>query len=322
MGHPARLAAPALGIRLAGGDRARITERRRRAHRPVRGHAAPTWRSRDRSAWRLWIVIAVVVLVLGADRPVPEAAGARRRARSSALAAAGVDGGHSRRLAEVMDSTPRRLVAWPIRTSPTRSSGPDAELESALVAQREAGLPEIEVAPVAGKLLNLLVRISGARGVLEIGHARRLFDDLARPRRRFRRPRRGRSRSEAENAPVARASIDAAGCRRPGRHPHRQGRRGAADSGRRFDLVFIDADKESNTVYLDWAARLGHSGTVVVLDNIGREGEIVRDDSTDSKVIGTRDGLRMLGRTRASTPRRCRRSGRRAGTASRSPSVV
>ena len=45
-----------------------------------------------------------------------------------------------------------------------------------------------------------------------------------------------------------------------------------------FDLVFIDADKESNTLYLDWAARLGHPGTVVVLDNIGRDGEIVRDD--------------------------------------------
>ncbi len=87
-----------------------------------------------------------------------------------------------------------------------------------------------------------------------------------------------------------------------------------------FDLVFIDADKESNTVYLDWAAKLGHPGTVVVLDNIGRDGEIVRDDSTDSKVNGTRAGLRMLGRTRASTPRRCRRSGSRGGTASRSPS--
>ena len=61
-----------------------------------------------------------------------------------------------------------------------------------------------------------------------------------------------------------------------------------------FDLVFIDADKESNTLYLDWAARLGHPGTVVVLDNIGRDGEIVNDATTDTKVIGTREGLRML----------------------------
>ena len=45
----------------------------------------------------------------------------------------------------------------------------------------------------------------------------------------------------------------------------------------------------------DWAAKLGHPGTVVVLDNIGRDGEIVRDDSTDPKVNGTRAGLRMLG---------------------------
>ena len=47
--------------------------------------------------------------------------------------------------------------------------GHDPQLEAALAAQREAGLPEIEVAPVGGKLLNLLARISGARRVLEIG---------------------------------------------------------------------------------------------------------------------------------------------------------
>ncbi|MFJ4224502.1 O-methyltransferase [Microbacterium sp. NPDC089695] len=172
--------------------------------------------------------------------------------------------------------------------------GHDPDLEAALRAQRAAGLPDIEVAPVGGKLLNLLARISGARRVLEIGTlggystiwlARAVGPD-------------GRVvtvEAEADNAAVARASIDAAGV----------GDRVDIRIGRGvdvlptlvggFDLVFIDADKESNTIYLDWAAKLGHPGTVVVLDNIGREGEIVREDSTDPKVVGTREGLRMLG---------------------------
>ncbi|CAN7388177.1 MULTISPECIES: O-methyltransferase [Microbacterium] len=172
--------------------------------------------------------------------------------------------------------------------------GPDPALESALTAQRAAGLPEIEVAPVAGKLLNLLVRISGARRVLEIGTLGG-YSTIWLARAVGAEGRIVTIEAESDNAAVARASIDAAGV--GDRVDIRVGR--GADvlptlvGG--FDLVFIDADKESNTIYLDWAAKLGHSGTVIVLDNIGREGEIVRDDSTDPKVVGTRDGLRMLG---------------------------
>lgn len=192
-----------------------------------------------------------------------------------------------------MDSTPRAWRAADDFLADTLV-GRDTQLEAALAAQRDAGLPEIEVAPVAGKLLNLLVRISGARRVLEIGTlggystiwmARAVGDQ-------------GRVvtiEAEAAHAAVARASIDAAGMGE--RVDIRVGR--GADvlptlvGG--FDLVFIDADKESNTIYLDWAAKLGHPGTVVVVDNIGREGEIANDTTTDPRVIGTRDGLRMLG---------------------------
>lgn len=172
--------------------------------------------------------------------------------------------------------------------------GHDRELDAALAAQREAGLPEIEVAPVGGKLLNLLARISGARRVLEIGTLGG-YSTIWLARAVGEGGRVVTIEAEADNAAVARASIDAAGV--GDRVEIRIGR--GADvlptlvGG--FDLVFIDADKESNTIYLDWAARLGHTGTVVVLDNIGREGEIVRTDSTDSKVNGTRDALRMLG---------------------------
>lgn len=172
--------------------------------------------------------------------------------------------------------------------------GSDAALEAALAAQQAAGLPAIEVAPVAGKLLHLLTRISGAKRVLEIGTlggystiwmARAVGDDGLVTT----------IESEAGNAKIARASIDAAGV----------GERVEILIGRGadvlptltgpFDLVFIDADKESNTIYLDHAARLGRPGTVIVLDNIGREGEIVNAASENSQVQGTRDALRMLG---------------------------
>lgn len=205
----------------------------------------------------------------------------------------GLDGRQRRGLAEAMESTP---TAWSEADAFLSDLlvGPDADLESALSAQREAGLPEIEVAPVAGKLLNLLVRISGARRVLEVGtlggYSTIWLARAVGPGGRV-----VTIEAEPDNAAIARASIDAAGV--GDRVDIRVGR--GVDvlptlvGG--FDLVFIDADKESNTIYLDWAAKLGHPGTVVVLDNIGREGEIVRDDSTDPKVVGTREGLRMLG---------------------------
>ncbi|MDT0156593.1 O-methyltransferase [Microbacterium sp. ARD32] len=170
----------------------------------------------------------------------------------------------------------------------------DPALAAALSAQRAADLPAIEVAPVAGKLLNLLVRIAGARRVLEIGTLGG-YSTIWMARGVGEQGRVVTIEAEAAHADVARRSIDAAGVGE--RIDIRVGR--AADvlptlvGG--FDLVFIDADKESNTIYLDWAARLGHPGTVVVVDNIGREGEIANDDTTDPRVIGTRDGLRMLG---------------------------
>ncbi|WP_336640731.1 O-methyltransferase [Microbacterium sp. USHLN272] len=192
-----------------------------------------------------------------------------------------------------MESTPQTWSDADVYLADTLVGHDDA-LEAALAAQRAAGLPEIEVAPVGGKLLHLLARVSGARRVLEIGtlggYSTIWLARAVGPEGRV-----VTVEAEAANAAVARASIDAAGV---GEQVDIRIGRGAdvlptLVGG--FDLVFIDADKESNTIYLDWAAKLGHPGTVIVLDNIGREGEIVRADSTDPKVIGTRDGLRMLG---------------------------
>lgn len=173
--------------------------------------------------------------------------------------------------------------------------GSDPTLDAAIARQKAAGLPNIEVAPLSGKLLHLLARMSGARRVLEIGTLGGYSTIwLARAL-----PEGGVVVSiEAEplNAEIARANLAAAGV--ADRVEVRIGR--AADvlpglaGDDPFDLVFIDADKESNTVYLDWAARLGRPGTVVVVDNVGRGGEVANPESTESHVLGTRRGLEML----------------------------
>jgi predicted O-methyltransferase YrrM len=175
--------------------------------------------------------------------------------------------------------------------------GHDADLESAVAAQHSAGLPAIEVAPVSGKLLHLLVRISGARRVLEIGTlgaystiwmARGIPDEGTIVT----------IEAEPANAALARANLDRAGIGQ--KVDIRIGRADEVlptlQDEPPFDFVFIDADKESNTIYIDWAARLGHPGTVVVVDNIGRGGEVANPATTASHVIGTQRGLEMLGR--------------------------
>jgi predicted O-methyltransferase YrrM len=175
--------------------------------------------------------------------------------------------------------------------------GHDADLEAAVAQQHAHGLPAIEVAPVSGKLLHLLARISGARRVLEIGTlgaystiwmARAIPDDGVVVT----------IEAEPRIAEVARENVDRAGVGRKvdirvGRGEHVLP---TLEGEEAFDLVCIDADKESNTVYLDRAARLGQPGTVVVVDNIGRGGEVANPANTASNVIGTQRGLEMLGR--------------------------
>ncbi|WP_434971156.1 O-methyltransferase [Microbacterium sp. bgisy207] len=173
--------------------------------------------------------------------------------------------------------------------------GDQPALEAAITAQSAAGLPAIEVAPLNGKFLHLLARIAGARRVLEIGTlggystiwlARALPQD-------------GRVvtiEAEADNAAIARSSLERAGVAE--RVEVRIGR--AAEilptlaGEEAFDFVFIDADKESNTLYLDWAARLGRPGTVVVVDNIGRGGAVADPGAVRSDVVGTQRCLEML----------------------------
>ncbi|MDQ1121687.1 O-methyltransferase [Microbacterium trichothecenolyticum] len=174
--------------------------------------------------------------------------------------------------------------------------GEDPILDAALAAQHDAGLPPIEVAPVNAKFLHLLTRIAGARRVLEIGTLGG-YSTIWFARAVGARGRVVTIEAEEANAAIARDNLARAGV--ADRVEVRVGR--GADvlptlaGTEPFDLVFIDADKESNTIYLDWAARLGRPGTVVVLDNVVRGGEVADAATADSKVRGARAGLVMLG---------------------------
>ncbi|MGW4929703.1 O-methyltransferase [Agromyces sp. NPDC004153] len=174
----------------------------------------------------------------------------------------------------------------------------DPALTAARADSDAAGLPAIEVTPVAGKLLNLLARMTGARRVLEIGTlggystiwlARGIPSDGRVVTLELLQKHADVARANLERADVS-ARVEIVVGRASDTLP-----RLAERSDEPFDLVFIDADKESNTIYLDWAIRLGHPGTVIVVDNIGRAGDVADPGSKDSMVVGTQRGLELLG---------------------------
>jgi predicted O-methyltransferase YrrM len=68
-----------------------------------------------------------------------------------------------------------------------------------------------------------------------------------------------------------------------------------ADRGETFDLIFIDADKENNVAYVEWAIRLGAPGSVIVVDNIARFGRVLEPAADDHQARAVRDMLTMMG---------------------------
>jgi predicted O-methyltransferase YrrM len=167
----------------------------------------------------------------------------------------------------------------------------DPALEAALEASREAGLPPINVAPNQGKLLQLLARLQGARAILEIGTLGGYSTIwLARAL-----PAGGRLVSlevEAKHAKVARANLARAGL-----SDRAEVRLGpaldslaalVAEGAGPFDLVFVDADKESIPEYFAWALKLTRVGSLVIVDNVVRGGAIADPDSRDPSIVGLR----------------------------------
>ncbi|HEX4394624.1 MAG TPA: O-methyltransferase, partial [Mycobacterium sp.] len=170
----------------------------------------------------------------------------------------------------------------------------DPVLSAALEDSDAAELPKIAVSAQQGKFLSLLAAAVGARRILEIGTLGG-FSTIWLARGAGPDGRVTTLEYEPKHAEVARANIDRAGV----------GDRvevlvGAAldtlpsVTGGPFDLVFIDADKENNPGYLEWAVKLTHPGSVILVDNVIREGAIVSPDQ-DAVVRGTRRVLELMG---------------------------
>jgi predicted O-methyltransferase YrrM len=168
---------------------------------------------------------------------------------------------------------------------------PDPVLDAAREASAAAGLPDIALTPSQGKFLHLLARIRGARHILEVGTLGGYSTIwLARAL-----PSGGRLitlEADAQHCEVARANI--ARARLAAQVDLRLGNaldllpEIAAEGLDPFDFIFLDADKENNAAYFEWALRLSHSGTVIVIDNVVRDGEVADAASADSAVQGTR----------------------------------
>ncbi|MCF2148275.1 O-methyltransferase [Desmonostoc muscorum LEGE 12446] len=179
---------------------------------------------------------------------------------------------------------------------------PDPVLDAALEASAAAGLPPHNVSPNQGKLLLLLAQLQGARTILEIGTlggystiwlARALPSDgyLI------------TLEADPKHARVAQNNIARAGLNdlvelRLGQALSTLPQL-AAEGRSPFDLIFIDADKPNNPDYLAWALKLSRRGSLIVADNVVRNGAVIDTASGDASVQGVRRFNELL----ASEPR-------------------
>ncbi|WP_433755074.1 O-methyltransferase [Nocardia sp. CA-135398] len=175
--------------------------------------------------------------------------------------------------------------------------GGEDSTATALAANAAAGLPAIDVSPAQGKFLHLIARSIGARRVLEIGTlggystiwlARAVGKDGQVITLEF----------EPRHARVARENLDRAEV-----GDRVEIRVGAAldslpvlaeEDPEPFDLVFIDADKVNNSNYVLWALRLTRPGSVIIVDNVVRNGAVADDHSDDPAVQASRELVELL----------------------------
>ncbi|HUI53681.1 MAG TPA: O-methyltransferase [Bryobacteraceae bacterium] len=166
---------------------------------------------------------------------------------------------------------------------------PDEALRQNLRDAGAAGLPDIAVSPVQGKLLYLIAKIAGARRILEIGTLAGYSTTwLVRAL-----PPQGELVTlevDAKHAEVARKNLERTGIGalidiRVG--PAADSLRALIESGEApFDLIFIDADKPSYSDYLNLSLQLSHRGTVILADNVIRNGRALDPAPDDPNAKG------------------------------------
>jgi len=168
---------------------------------------------------------------------------------------------------------------------------PDAALETALETSDAAGLPPISVPPSHGKLLNLLARLVNAHAILEIGtlggYSTIWMARALQPGGRLVTLEADPKHAELARANIARAGLGQVVDVRLGAALDTLPKI-AAESIGPFDLTFIDADKINTADYFKWALQLSHVGSLIVVDNVVRKGEVANSATTDSAVQGMR----------------------------------
>ncbi|WP_211749377.1 O-methyltransferase [Paenibacillus sp. Marseille-Q4541] len=173
----------------------------------------------------------------------------------------------------------------------------DEVLEAVLSNNQQAGLPAIDVSPSQGKLLQLLIQMKGAARILEIGTLG-AYSTIWMARAL---PQEGKVVTlelDPHHAEVARQNIRVAQLEE--RIEVRVGdaldqldamkKEGVSS----FDFIFIDADKPNNPHYLEWALEFAHPGTVIIGDNVIREGKVIDEHEADPRVIGVRTFLELM----------------------------
>jgi predicted O-methyltransferase YrrM len=175
----------------------------------------------------------------------------------------------------------------------------DPVLEGALQRSTEGGLPEIQVSATQGKLLYQLIRMAGAKRILEIGTLGGFSTIwLARAL-----PEEGSVLTlelEQKHADVARANFEAAGL--SDKIEIRVGR--AVDSlaalhatnPEPFDFIFVDADKPSTPDYWEWSLKLARPGSVIFIDNVVRNGGVADPKNENPQVIGIQRATELIAR--------------------------
>jgi predicted O-methyltransferase YrrM len=170
----------------------------------------------------------------------------------------------------------------------------DQLMNEVMKANEEAQMPSIDVSPSQGKMLHMLVKMKGAKRILEIGTlggyssiwmARALPENGSLITLEY----------SEKHAEVARGNI-----RKAGLENKVKILTGAAlDTlpslkGQKFDFIFIDADKKNNPHYIKWAIELSEPGTVIITDNVVRGGRVIDAKSPDENIKGVRTFIDIL----------------------------
>ncbi|WP_202081279.1 O-methyltransferase [Caldalkalibacillus salinus] len=173
----------------------------------------------------------------------------------------------------------------------------DEVMDKILTANAEANLPAIDVSPNQGKFLYLLAKLKGAKHILEIGTLGGYSSVwLGRAL-----PHDGKLITlelEHKHAEVAEKNITLAGLENKIEikvGPALDILPTLKDQEKNpFDMIFIDADKQNNPHYLQWALQLSKPGTVILVDNVVRNGKVIEDNSDDDSIQGTRQFIHLL----------------------------